>query len=131
MYDPLLAFIYANPKYLAFEQSHQSCFPFAEVTRRFMMNYLALPLVPFGEVRQSEGTPLNVYLGVYNGSPYIAVVNKTLKPVSARISLPLAGVKQLRPLVTKEKRQPYFVKEDTIEVDLTLQPMELRSFKAE
>lgn len=131
MYDPLLAFIYANPKYIAFEQSHQSCFPFAETTRRFMMNYLALPLVPFGEVKQEEGNPLNVYLGVYNNSPYIAVVNKTMKPVSARVSLPLAGVKQLRPLVTKEKRQDYFVKEDTIEVDLTLQPMELRSFKAE
>ena len=131
MYDPLLAFVYANPRYLAFEQSHQSCFPFAETTRRFMMNYLSLPLVPFGEVKQAEGTPLNVYLGVYNGSPYIAVANQTLKPVSARVSLPLAGVKQLRPLVTKEKRQPYFVKEDTIEVDLTLQPMELRSFKAE
>ena len=131
MYDPLLAFIYANPRYLSFEQSHQACFPFAEVTRRFMMNYLALPMVPFGEVKQEEGNPLNVYLGVYENSPYIAVVNKTLKPVSARVSLPLAGLKNLRPLVTKEKRQDYFVKEDTIEVDLTLAPMELRSFKAE
>ena len=49
----------------------------------------------------------------------------------ARVSLPLAGVKQLRPLVTKEKRQDYFVQEDTIEVELTMAPMELRSFKAE
>lgn len=131
MYDPLLAFIFDNPKYLAFEQSHQACFPFAGVTRRFFMNYLALPLVPFGEVKQKEGNPLNVYLGVYENSPYVAVVNKTMKPVTARVSLPLAGVKQLRPLVTKEKRQDYFVLQDTIEVDLTLAPMELRSFKAE
>ncbi|MBO7434746.1 hypothetical protein J6U76_01950 [bacterium] len=131
MYDPLLAFIFNNPKYLCFEQTHQACFPFAGITRRFFMNYLALPLVPFLEVKQKEGVPLNVYIGVYENSPYIAVVNKTLKPVLARVSLPLAGVKQLRPLVTKGKRQDYFVLDDTIEVDLNMAPMELRSFKAE
>ena len=59
------------------------------------------------------------------------MVNKTLKPVLARVSLPLAGVKQLRPLVTKGKRQDYFVLDDTIEVDLNMAPMELGSFKAE
>ena len=131
MYDPLMAFIYSNPRNIIFEQSHQTCFAFAPVARRFFMNYLALPLVQFGKVPQAEGVPVSVFIGICENQPYIALANETMYPVSARVSLPLTGVKNLRPLVTKSKRQDFFLKDDAIEFDVVLAPLELRSFKAE
>jgi len=129
MYEPVMTFATASPEYMMFEQSHAPSFPFPEYSRRFFMNYLALPAVQFEPVPQELNDTIKVSMGRYGKKTYVAVVNTGFGEVlGVRIFLPLKDVDYVRPLVGKAKSTALYVSAKGISFNIDLDAMELKSF---
>ncbi len=131
MLEPVESAASAMPTYMAFEQAHPACFPFPEYTRRFFMNYLALPAVPFKPVPQPGNEIMRVTMGQYGSKKYVCVINTAMAPVKARIVLPLDKVNRLSQLVESMEPMNFFINEGTISFNVTLDALELRSYVVE
>ncbi|MCX7846781.1 MAG: hypothetical protein N2595_01940 [bacterium] len=129
MYDAVLAFITYNPRYLAFDQSHPACFPAAEWARRFILNFIALPAVPFEQVPQQGQPEVYVARARLGSRTYLAVANRGLMPVVTRICLPPMHATQLVPLVGRGEALPFLVSEQGLAFHVSLAPLELRSYR--
>ena len=129
VFEPLLAFCTANPKYMIFEQAHPPCFPFPEYSRDFFMNFLSLPAIPLKAVEQErKARDLVVKYGVLNSKTYIAIANPTFKTIFGKIKLPLEAKGEIIPLVGKRKPIPFFIEPDGVSFPVLVGPLELRSF---
>lgn len=132
MYEPLLAFCTANPRYLAFDQSHQPCFPFPDFTRRFLANFLALPAIPLQRVPQTgNAAPLCVQLGQLGSNVYVAIANPTFLPVEAKVFIPGVHAQTITPLVGAARSLPFFTSNDGVSLNIALDILELYCLRVE
>lgn len=132
MYEPVMTFATASPDYMIFEQAHAPCFPFPEYSRRFFMNYLALPAVPFKDISGETGMPVKVLMGTYAGKTYVAVMNTSFNPIrNIKISVPVTDVDYVHPLVGKTSSIALYVSSKGISFNVDLDAIELRSFLIE
>ncbi len=129
MYEPLLAFCNANPKYMIFEQAHPACFPFPEYSRTFFANFLSLPAIPLKEIKQEgKASELVVKKGTLDSKTYVAIANPTFKTIAGKIEIPIGKTGEIIPLVGKQKSIPFFIKSDGVSFPAVIGPLELRSF---
>jgi hypothetical protein len=132
MYEPVLTFATATPDYMMFEQAHAPCFPFPEYSRRFFMNYLTLPAVPFKDISGEQALPVKVLMGTYAGKTYVAVMNTGFRPIrTVKVSVPVTDVDFVRPLVGKTESIALYVSSKGISFNVELDAIELRSFLIE
>jgi hypothetical protein len=132
MYEPLLAFCTANPRCLAFDQSHQPCFPFPDYTRRFLANFLALPAIPLRRVPQTgNAAQLCVQLGQLGSNVYVAIANPTFLPVEAKVFIPGVRAQAIMPLVGAAQQLPFFVSNDGVSLNIALDVLELYCLRVE
>jgi hypothetical protein len=127
MYEPLLAFSTANPRCLAFDQTHQACFPFPRYTRRFLGNFLALPAIPMEPVPQRQPSPLHVVYGTLENRTYVAIMNPSFGGVRESVFVPVQHAQTVVPLLGKTPELPFFVNDKGISFDVTLDALELYS----
>jgi len=129
MYEPILAFCNANPKYMIFEQAHPACFPFPEYSRNFFANFLSLPAIPLKIIEQTgDATKLVVKMGTLDSKTYIAIANPTFKAISGKIKIPVEKIGEIVPLVGQQKPIPFFIESDGISFPELIRPLELRTF---
>jgi hypothetical protein len=130
MFEAVRAAAYANPAFLGFEQAHPPTFPYPVYARRFFANFLSLPAVPMPRVPLADvPDDVVVRMGTLGGAHYLAVINTGFEPVEVRIALPLPDTQEIKPLVGDYEPIEFFVTSRAVSFDVSLDALELLSYK--